>query len=104
GGVTDQILGDVDRAVKWGFVATTGNEASLTAADFLLELVERDDCEGVCLFVETIRDPRTFFEACDRAQELNKPIVVLRVGRSYRARVAAAAHTGALAPPARLFD
>ncbi|MBC9225125.1 hypothetical protein GL325_02185 [Aeromicrobium sp. 636] len=104
GGVTDQIVGDGEQNVEWGYIVTTGNEASLSSADFLAELVDRENCEGICLFVETIRDPERFFEACEKARSLHKPIIVLRVGRTDLSRDAAAAHTGALAPPARLLD
>jgi acyl-CoA synthetase (NDP forming) len=47
-------------------------------------------------FLESIRRPREFQQACRRAAELNKPIVIVKVGRSDLARRAAVTHTGSM--------
>lgn len=103
GGIVDSIVGEPQGA-RWGFIATTGNEAVLSIADYALTFAHDPRCTGIAMFVETIRDPEAFFEALDVANATSKPVVVLRVGRSEASRTAAAAHTGALALPARLFD
>jgi acyl-CoA synthetase (NDP forming) len=45
-------------------------------------------------FVETIREPERFAAALDRAARLEKPVVLVKVGRQARSRRAILTHTG----------
>lgn len=90
--------------VGWCHVASTGNEALVTAGDLLAYMIEDETCNGVLLFLEAIREPDRFFAACDRAREIGKPVIVVKVGRTTKASDAALAHTGALSTPDRLVD
>jgi acetate---CoA ligase (ADP-forming) len=79
------------------FYISTGNEADLTAEDFLGALIEDGDTKVAAVFVEQVRRPQMFLEMARRARAIGKPIVVMHPGRSQRARVSASSHTGALA-------
>jgi acyl-CoA synthetase (NDP forming) len=79
------------------FYISTGNEADLTAEDFLGALIEDGETSVAALFVEQIRHPPKFLALAARARALGKPIVVMHPGRSQRARISATSHTGALA-------
>jgi len=79
------------------FYISTGNEADLTAEDFLGALIDDDDTKVAALFVEQIRHPQKFLALAKRARSIRKPIVVMHPGRSQRAQVSARSHTGALA-------
>lgn len=103
GSVADALANNT-QGVGWSHIVSTGNEAVVTAADMLAYLIEEDSCQGACLFLESIRDPELFFDACDRAAQLGKPVLVIKTGRTQGAQLAAAAHTGALATPDRLVD
>lgn len=81
------------------FVAT-GNEADLTAGDYLLGMVEDPEVNAVGMYLEGIRDDAALIAGLERARELGKPVCILKVGRSERAALAAAAHTGAPSGPA----
>jgi acyl-CoA synthetase (NDP forming) len=76
---------------------STGNEADLTAEEFLEYLVEDAATQTIVAFVEQIRRPQLFLELAARARALGKPIVLMHPGRSQRARASASTHTGALA-------
>ena len=76
---------------------STGNEADLTAEDFLGALIDDADTRVAALFIEQVRHPRKFLELARRARACAKPIVVMHPGRSQRARASARTHTGALA-------
>ncbi len=78
-------------------VITTGNEAGLTLSDYLNHLIDEDRAEGYLLFLEEVRDGPGFIRFAERALAGAKPVVVLRAGRSFAGRRAAASHTGALA-------
>lgn len=79
------------------FYISTGNEADLTAEDFLGALIDDDDTRVAALFVEQIRHPKKFLALARGARARRKPIVVMHPGRSQRARISASSHTGALA-------
>lgn len=92
------------RGVRWRYTFSTGNEAVVDAAELLQYMVDDEECRAVCLFLEAIRDPEGFFDACDRALERGLPIVVLKTGRTEASMQAVTAHSGALGVPDRLID
>ena len=61
-------------------------------------------CALPILFLETVRQPERFVAALDRAADRGKPVVVLKVGRSDRARRAITSHTGGLAGESRVIE
>ncbi|HEV8533104.1 MAG TPA: acetate--CoA ligase family protein [Methylomirabilota bacterium] len=91
---------------RFGFshVISSGNEAVLTAVDYLEYLIDDPATKVIALFLETVRQPDRFVAALDRAADQGKPVVVLKVGRSERARSAITSHTGGLAGEARVFS
>ncbi|MDE2006304.1 MAG: CoA-binding protein, partial [Rhodospirillales bacterium] len=78
------------------YVISTGNEADLTAADFLDYMIADPRTDAVLMFCETIRDGARFRAAAEAARIAGKPIVAVKVGRSEAGRRAAASHTAAL--------
>jgi acetate---CoA ligase (ADP-forming) len=84
---------------RFGFshVVSSGNEAVLVAADYLEYLVEDPRTWVIGCFLETVREPERFIAALDRASVQDKPVVVLKVGRTERTRHAIATHTGGFA-------
>jgi len=83
--------------LAFSIVATTGNEADLTAADFLAHLAARDDTDAVLMFLETVRDPEGFVAAAQAARRAGKPVVAIKIGRSAAGRAAASSHTASMA-------
>ncbi len=92
------------RGVRWSHAVSSGNEAVVDAADVLEFYVSSSDVDVVCMFLESIRNPDKFFEQCDLARELGKPIAIMKTGKTPAAQRAAQAHSGALAVPERLID
>jgi acetate---CoA ligase (ADP-forming) len=92
------------RGVRWGHVVSTGNETVVDAADVAGYYIDNPDIAVICAFLEVIRRPEEFFRQCDRAYTAGKPVIVCVTGRTAAAQEAAAAHSGALAAPARLTD
>ena len=100
------VIGLLADCRRFGFsrVISTGNEAVITAGDFLDYLVDDDATRVIALFLESIRRPDRFVAALDRAAERGKPVIVLKVGRSERARRAIGSHTGGLAGESRVVS
>jgi acyl-CoA synthetase (NDP forming) len=93
GGLCLSLLTDVSR---FGFshIVSSGNEAVIDASAFLEYLVEDPHTAVIGGFIETMRSPERFVAALDRAGAKDKPVVLLKVGQSERARRAVASHTG----------
>jgi acetate---CoA ligase (ADP-forming) len=87
-----------------GWFVTTGNEADVNVTTVLRYLVEREETKVLMVFSETLRDPDLFIDTACRAAELDKPIVVLKAGRSEVAAKAAISHTASLVGSAEVFD
>jgi acyl-CoA synthetase (NDP forming) len=85
-------------------VISTGNEAMVDTIDMADAVLEDDRVHVVAMFVESIRDAERFKRVAARAAELEKPIVMMKVGTSALAGEIALTHTGALVGDDRLVD
>jgi acetyltransferase len=90
--------------LRLGFFISTGNECDVNLAAVLSYLVERDDTKVLMVFSETLRDPEVFIDFACRAAELDKPVVLLKAGRSDAAAKAALSHTASIVGSAGVLD
>ena len=103
GSIAIALLADC-RRFGFSHVISSGNEAVLKAVDFLDYLIDDQATKIIALFLESARETDRFVAALDRAAARGKPVVVLKVGRSERARRAITSHTGGLAGESRVFS
>jgi acetyl-CoA synthetase len=90
------------RGLRLHTVIASGNQAVLSAADYLGFLAGEDGVGAIALYLEDDGGPGL----CDglaACAEAGVPVVVLKVGRSAPGARAAAAHSGALAGDQRVF-
>ena len=80
-----------------------GNGADLTDVDFLDYLRDDPDSRVVCLYLETVSDGRRFLESASRLAE-EKPLIVIKAGRSASGRRATLSHTGSLAGEDAIYE
>ena len=81
----------------------SGNEAMITIEDYM-EAFEVDELtKTVVLYLESVKNGRRFIESARRVGR-QKPVVLLKGGRTQAGNRAAASHTGALASNLRVFD
>lgn len=90
--------------LRLGWFVSTGNELDVNIACVMRYLVERPDVRVLLIFSETLRDPEVFIAAARRAQELDKPVVILKAGRSEAAAKAAMSHTASVVGAIDVFD
>jgi acyl-CoA synthetase (NDP forming) len=83
------------RELPFSYVITTGNEACLDCFEIVDHLLDEDRSDVFLLYLETIRDPRSFERAASRALAAGKPIIVAKIGRSAAGRRASLSHTAA---------
>ena len=67
-------------------------------------LIDDPDTKTIACFIEGVRRPAAFLAVAERALQVGKPILVLKVGRSAAAQEAAKSHTGALTGDDTVFD
>jgi acetyltransferase len=93
-----------DRGVGVGYMVTTGNEAGLETPDLMAYFAADPSIRVIVVYLEGVRDTKTFREACKAARAAGKPVIALKLGASEGGRAAAMAHTGALAGSIATFD
>jgi acyl-CoA synthetase (NDP forming) len=79
------------------YLASTGNEAGVGLADFILFFADEPTTGVISLYLEEVRDPEAFLAAARYARSKGKPVVMIHPGRSAEAKAAVQSHTGALA-------
>lgn len=92
------------RGAGFSYNISCGNEAGCGVADYFRMMVEDEHTEIIVGFLEAIRDPEALAEVAQLAVKKNKPIIILKNGRSEIAQATAAAHSGALAGSAAVTE
>jgi acetate---CoA ligase (ADP-forming) len=85
------------KGVPVNYTISTGNEAVVSAEDFLGAMIDDPQTRIFVLFMEQIRRPRQFLDLVAAARALGKPVLLMHPGSSERGRASARSHTGALA-------
>ena len=90
-------LVDIEERLSYNLVISSGQELVTTAADYLDYALDLPSTRVVALFLETVRDPRGFRAALEKARGRRVPVVVLKVGRTAQSAALAVSHSGAIA-------
>jgi acyl-CoA synthetase (NDP forming) len=86
-----------NRGLGFSTLVSSGNEAVLDAVDYMAHFLEDPRTKVIAAFIEGFRRPEAFVRVCERAFDIGKPIIVVKVGRSELAQRTVITHTGALA-------
>jgi len=78
------------------YQVSCGNDADLSLVDYLAFMVESERTKVVLAIAERVPDSARLRALAKRAAELDKPIVMVKVGRTEAGSRAAASHTGAV--------
>lgn len=91
------------RAIGFSHFVSLGEHADVDFGDMLDYLASDAKTRAILLYIESIEAPRKFMSAA-RAAARNKPVIVVKAGRSTQGQRAAASHTGALAGSDLVYD
>jgi acetate---CoA ligase (ADP-forming) len=94
----------IETGLGMSYLITAGNQVNTDIADYMDFLVEDESTRVIAAYIEGIKNPAHFIEVADKAAACNKPIVMLKVGRSKKAARAAVAHTGSLVGSDPVYD
>jgi acetyl coenzyme A synthetase (ADP forming)-like protein len=104
GGVGMAIIG-FSRSAKMGVSAIVGlgNKSDLDEDDLLTFFEQDDATKAIAMHMEDLKDGRSFAEVAKRVSR-QKPVIVLKAGRTALGARAASSHTGALAGNDKVYD
>ena len=93
-----------DRSVPISHVVSAGNQAVLAIEDYMDALVDDPAVTALGLYIEGIRDIQKFAAAAIKAIAADKPVVVLKAGKSSLGSQISISHTGSLAGTDEAFQ
>ena len=91
------------RSIGFSHFISMGDALDTDFGDVLDYLGSDPGTRAILLYVESIRERRSFMSA-GRAAARNKPVLVIKAGRSASGAAAAKSHTGALAGADAVYD
>jgi acetyltransferase len=112
-GVVSQSGGAGQTNVMWraqelglgiSYQVSCGNSADLTILDFMQFMIDDAATDVIMVLAEHIPDGERLFAVAQRAAEKEKPIVMIKLGRTEAGSQAAASHTGAMAGSDAICD
>ncbi|SCB25873.1 acetate--CoA ligase family protein [Rhizobium hainanense] len=85
------------RGLPISYLMTAGNQAQTSLSDLAQAVLEDPRVTAVGLHIEGFGDIRALEALATRAQELKKPVIALKIGKSEQAQRATVSHTASLA-------
>ncbi len=92
------------RGLGLSSLVSSGNEAVLETSDYIHYLLDDPNTKVIGAFIEGFNNPEKFLRVADLAAEREKPLIVLKVGRSQKAMNACRSHTGSLVGADNVHD
>jgi acetyltransferase len=92
------------RGMGLGYFVNTGNEADVSFAEVMTEVIADERIRVGAAYIEGFKDGPGMLALAAAALASGKPLVITKVGRSAAGARAAASHTGSLAGADAVFD
>ncbi|MFH1972322.1 MAG: CoA-binding protein [archaeon] len=101
-GALGSALVDIAAYENYGFAKfiSYGNATNLSETDLLSYLGKDKQTKIICMYIEGIKDGKKFM---DVAKKIDKPIIVIKGGRTEKGSKAAMSHTGSLAGSFQIY-
>ncbi len=92
------------RSLPLTHMISLGNQASLKNTDFINYLINKKEVRAFGLHIEGIENISDFESAAKKALEAQKPIVVLKTGKSSIGATLTKSHTGSVAGSQKIYN
>jgi 4-hydroxybutyryl-CoA synthetase (ADP-forming) len=93
------------QGIGFSAVVSLGNKADLSEIDVLKMLADHEQTRVIVMYLEDMGDGQEFLKVCKYiTKKLQKPVLVLKSGRSPEGAKAAMSHTGALMGSDEIYD
>ena len=92
------------RGIRFNLVVSTGLEINTTMDAYMQWALELESTRVLALFLETIRDPDGFRQALARADEMDVPVIALKVGSTSKGQEAVATHSEGIAGDDAVYE
>jgi acyl-CoA synthetase (NDP forming) len=89
--------------MDFGIIATIGNKVDINETDMLEAVSKDENVHVICMYLESVKAGRRFIDVATRVT-LEKPIIVLKSGRTDAGKKAVASHTASLAGNDQIFS
>jgi acetate---CoA ligase (ADP-forming) len=89
--------------MDFGIIATIGNKLDINETDILEAVSKDENINVICMYLESVKGGRRFIDVARRITQ-EKPIVVLKSGRTAAGKKAVASHTASLAGNDQIFS
>jgi acyl-CoA synthetase (NDP forming) len=89
--------------MDFGIIATIGNKLDINETDILDAVSSDENINVICMYLESVKGGRSFIDSARRIT-LEKPVVVLKSGRTDAGKKAVASHTASLAGNDQIFS
>ena len=86
------------------YAISVGNQSDLEICDFLEYMIEEPQTKAICVYIEGVLDPARFRRAARACRAADKPLLLIKTGRTEAGVVAAKSHTASLAGSWPVFE
>ena len=94
----------LNRHVGLSHIVSCGNQSGATFEEYFNYFVDDEKTRVIAAFVEGFKQPEKLLAVARKAVEHQKPLIILKGGRSEVSKRAAATHSGSLAGAAEVVD
>lgn len=97
------MLWGLRQIMDFGIIATIGNKLDINETDIMEAVSKDENINVICMYLESVKGGRRFIDEARRIT-LEKPVVVLKSGRTDAGKKAVASHTASLAGNDQIFN
>ena len=94
----------LNRHVGLSHIISCGNQAGATLEEYINYFIDDEYTRVIAVFAEGFKQPEKLLPVAQKAAARNKPLIILKGGRSDVSKRAAATHSGSLAGAAEVID
>ncbi|GAJ97759.1 acetate--CoA ligase family protein [Geomicrobium sp. JCM 19055] len=93
-----------EQGIGFSYIINTGNQMDINTIDIMDYLLDDHDTKVVAGYLESIPDGEAFIALAKKAKEIQKPLLIMKAGRSEIGQEAAMSHTASMTGSDEMFQ